>query len=135
MTIHKSQGATMEKVRINTSDIFDTPGLFYVAISRAKKLEDIHLYDFKLDAIKTSKKVLKIYELKREESDDHVKFYGRDEKVRELLNYIAGIIRKFPKQDLDLLRLVKEELSDEEEVVHPIRNTPSAKKQEGDLPT
>ncbi len=43
ITIHKSQGKTLEKVRIDLGDGAFAYGQVYVAISRCRSLEDIHL--------------------------------------------------------------------------------------------
>ena len=43
VTIHKSQGKTLEKVRIDLDDGAFAPGQVYVALSRCRSLQDISL--------------------------------------------------------------------------------------------
>ena len=46
MTIHKVQGVTLDRAIISIgAEIFE-PGMAYVALSRVKKLENVHLIDF-----------------------------------------------------------------------------------------
>ncbi len=43
-TVHKSQGLSLDKVQVNISDpFFKTPGMVYVALSRARSLEGLRL--------------------------------------------------------------------------------------------
>lgn len=43
-TVHKSQGLSLDKVQVNISDaFFKTPGMIYVALSRARTLEGLRL--------------------------------------------------------------------------------------------
>lgn len=44
MTIHKSQGQTLNKVIIYKGDSFFTPGLLYTALGRVRSLDDIKIY-------------------------------------------------------------------------------------------
>ena len=46
MTIHKSQGSTLEKVVLDASDKEFSCGLLYVGLSRVKKFESIVLNPF-----------------------------------------------------------------------------------------
>ena len=43
ITIHKSQGQTLDKIILNLGEHEFSPGLTYTALSRAKKLQDIAL--------------------------------------------------------------------------------------------
>ena len=63
MTIHKSQGATLDCAEINAgSNIFEA-GQTYVALSRVKSLEGLYLTSFDISKIKVNKKVKSFYEL------------------------------------------------------------------------
>ena len=46
ITIHKSQGLTLNKALIDLGDSVFAPGMAYVALSRLKKLNDLILIDF-----------------------------------------------------------------------------------------
>ena len=61
ITIHKSQGQTLDYVQINLGrDIFDY-GMAYVALSRAKTLDSIVLSDLSKYAFKTNPEVIEFY--------------------------------------------------------------------------
>jgi len=62
LTIHKSQGATLDTAEIDAgSEIFEC-GQTYVALSRVKSLEGLYLTSFDVRKIKIHKKVKKYYE-------------------------------------------------------------------------
>ena len=62
LTIHKSQGATMDAAEIDVgSGIFEC-GQTYVALSRVKKLEGLYLTSFDAKRIRINKKVKEFYE-------------------------------------------------------------------------
>lgn len=62
ITIHKSQGATLDFVELDIgSDIFEC-GQTYVALSRFKSLEGLYISFFDPKKIKVNKKVRKFHE-------------------------------------------------------------------------
>jgi ATP-dependent DNA helicase PIF1 len=62
MTIHKSQGATLDCAEIDAgSNIFEA-GQTYVALSRVKLLDGLYLTSFDVTKIKVNKKVKEFYE-------------------------------------------------------------------------
>lgn len=60
ITIHKSQGMTLENVVVDCNKIFEE-GQTYVALSRVKKLNGLYLRGFSLDKIKVNPKVVEFY--------------------------------------------------------------------------
>eukprot|EP00985_Skeletonema_marinoi_P001093 scaffold446_cov142-Skeletonema_marinoi.AAC.1 len=60
ISIHKSQGLTIERLLVNLVDCFAV-GQAYVACSRGKDMESMTLKNFKPNEIKTSDKVKKFY--------------------------------------------------------------------------
>lgn len=61
ITIHRSQGQTLDYVQINLgNDIFEY-GMAYVALSRARTLNSVVLSDLNKNAFKTNSKVIKFY--------------------------------------------------------------------------
>lgn len=60
ITIHKSQGMTLENVVVDCNRIFEE-GQAYVALSRVKKLEGLYLKGFSADKIKANQKVVDFY--------------------------------------------------------------------------
>jgi hypothetical protein len=62
LTIHKSQGATMDTAEIDVgSGIFEC-GQTYVALSRVKSLDGLYLTSYDVTKIKINKKVKDFYE-------------------------------------------------------------------------
>ena len=62
LTIHKSQGATMDAAEIDVgSGIFEC-GQTYVALSRVKSLDGLYLTSFDAKRIRINKKVKEFYE-------------------------------------------------------------------------
>ena len=67
LTIHKSQGATMDSAEIDVgSSIFEC-GQTYVALSRVKSLDGLYLTSFDVNKIKINKKVHEFYKSLNEE--------------------------------------------------------------------
>ena len=63
LTIHKSQGATLDAAEIDVgSGIFEC-GQTYVALSRVKSLEGLYLTSFDANRIRINKKVKEFYEI------------------------------------------------------------------------
>ena len=62
ITIHKSQGITLESAIIDAGDNIFECGQIYVAFSRVKTLDGLFLANFNHKKIKTNKKVIDYYE-------------------------------------------------------------------------
>jgi ATP-dependent DNA helicase PIF1 len=62
LTIHKSQGATMDTAEIDVGNNIFECGQTYVALSRVKNLEGLYLSSFDVSKIKVNKKVQQFYE-------------------------------------------------------------------------
>jgi ATP-dependent DNA helicase PIF1 len=72
LTIHKSQGATLDVAEIDVgSGIFEC-GQTYVALSRVKSLEGLFLTSFDVSKIKINRKVQMFYEYLRKYKDDNL---------------------------------------------------------------
>jgi len=66
LTIHKSQGATMDMAEIDVgSSVFEC-GQSYVALSRVKSLEGLYLTSLDISKIKINKKVHEFYQMLKE---------------------------------------------------------------------
>jgi len=60
ITVHKSQGMTLEKIRCSLGGAF-AEGQVYVAISRVKTLSGLFIDSFNINNVKANKKVIEFY--------------------------------------------------------------------------
>ncbi len=60
ITIHKSQGLTLDKISCDLSEIF-SPGQAYVALSRARNLEGVFINSINFDKISANKNAIEFY--------------------------------------------------------------------------
>jgi ATP-dependent DNA helicase PIF1 len=67
ITVHKSQGLTLEKAKIDIGDKEFAAGLTFVAISRVRSLSDICLKQFSFDRLQRIKNCRRLQERKEEE--------------------------------------------------------------------
>ena len=58
VTIHKCQGLSLDCAMMELSDQVFSPGMAYVALSRVKQLENLHLIAFKTQSVMVSNKCL-----------------------------------------------------------------------------
>ena len=72
ITIHKAQGMTLDKAKINLAKAF-TPGMGYVALSRVRRLEDLYLMGINQMALTVSEEARQL--------DEDLKYQSRMEKV------------------------------------------------------
>ncbi len=61
ITIHKSQGLTLDKISCDLSNIF-SPGQAYVALSRARNLDGVFIRSINFDRIKADKEAIEFYQ-------------------------------------------------------------------------
>lgn len=82
LTIHKSQGATLDAAEIDVgSGIFEC-GQTYVALSRVKSLDGLYLTSFDAKRIRINKKVKEYYDNLKKQDTDNV-----DINVNPFINY------------------------------------------------
>lgn len=60
MSIHKAQGQTLDRVKVNLGNIFET-GHAYVALSRAVSMDRLEITNFKPERVTCDKTVLEFY--------------------------------------------------------------------------
>jgi ATP-dependent DNA helicase PIF1 len=78
LTIHKSQGATMDAIEVDAGTGIFECGQTYVALSRVKTLEGLYLSAFDINRIKVNKKVIDFY--------DNLRKYHKTQKDKDLMN-------------------------------------------------
>ena len=61
-TVHRVQGATLEKSHLYLDETMFSEGQAYVALSRTKKLDNIHILNFSTNAFKTNLEVVALLE-------------------------------------------------------------------------
>ena len=61
ITIHKSQGMTLDKAECDLKHVF-TDGQVYVALSRVRDLNGLYIKSFDVNKIKANKKIIKFYD-------------------------------------------------------------------------
>ncbi len=67
ITVHKSQGLTLEKTKIDLGSKEFAAGLSFVTLSRARSLNDIYLKPFTFDRLERIKNCRRLQERKEEE--------------------------------------------------------------------
>ncbi|PIC55197.1 hypothetical protein B9Z55_000570 [Caenorhabditis nigoni] len=77
VSIHKSQGMTLDNVLISSEGIF-AEAQFYVAASRVRSLNGLHLIDLKTSVIKVDLKALEEYDRLRKSCMDD--FLGKEQE-------------------------------------------------------
>ncbi|MBA4078409.1 MAG: hypothetical protein C0508_25495, partial [Cyanobacteria bacterium PR.023] len=68
LTIHKSQGATLDRAEVDVSEAF-AAGQVYVALSRVRNLRSLKIRSFSPHKIKVNKKCLDFYNLQEQEKE------------------------------------------------------------------
>lgn len=61
ITIHKSQGLTLDKISCDLSEVF-SPGQIYVALSRARALSGVFIESINFKKITSNRDAVKFYE-------------------------------------------------------------------------
>ena len=65
ISVHKSQGMTLDHVEMSLSRVFES-GQVYVALSRAKSLENVRITDFDPACVRANNDVVRWYKSMRE---------------------------------------------------------------------
>jgi hypothetical protein len=83
ITVHKSQGMTLDRAKINLSKAF-VEGMGYVALSRVKNLFSLHLSGINEMALRVSEEARSIdYSLRRKSIEDKNKFAHLEELAQK----------------------------------------------------
>ena len=112
LTIHKSQGATMDAIEVDAgSGIFEC-GQTYVALSRVKSLEGLYLSAFDVTRIKINRKVQEFYErMRKMKLDEEENNFLNNQIIQESKNNF----KKFEYKD-------EENKTEEKEIKSDIKN-------------
>lgn len=107
ITIHKSQGMTLDGAEIDLSKTF-TPGMGYVALSRLKGIEGLYLRGISQSALLVSEDVQRmdtIFQSKSEQASDAIKKYKEKElteKQEAFIKRVGGSIEALSKELIEL---------------------------------
>jgi len=83
ITVHKSQGMTLDRAKINLSKAF-VEGMGYVALSRVKNLFSLHLSGINQMALRVSEESRRIdHELRRKAAADKTRFAHLEETAKK----------------------------------------------------
>jgi hypothetical protein len=106
LTIHKSQGATMDAAEIDVgSGIFEC-GQTYVALSRVKSMDGLYLTSFDASKIRINKKVKGFYE-------SLTLYHQSKEKTQEIYEPLILEMDINPPQNIQSIHSLEPELSEE----------------------
>jgi ATP-dependent exoDNAse (exonuclease V) alpha subunit len=101
LTIHKSQGSTLDVAEIDAgSGIFEC-GQTYVALSRVKSLEGLYLQSFDVKKVRINKKVQEFYEILKTEEMKRVE---EDNEIKEDISIKKISIETTSNKDYDFSR-------------------------------
>jgi len=99
MSIHKSQGKTLDRATLNARSIFGC-GQFYTGLSRVKSLEGLRLFNFNVKCIRAHPTVVKFYDALTHVNKDWVSIF------KECIEKYEDSKREH-KAMLDLTRILK----------------------------
>jgi ATP-dependent DNA helicase PIF1 len=74
LTIHKSQGSTLDRAEIDVSEAF-APGQAYVALSRVRNLGSLKIRGFSPNNIKTNQRCIDFYQAQQKLAEKEMKFF------------------------------------------------------------
>ncbi len=83
LTIHKSQGSTLDFVSCNLDSRVFSPGQAYVALSRSRSLDGLYISNFHLNSIKVDEEALKY---SRELSREYLIYYLENININSINN-------------------------------------------------
>lgn len=104
ITIHKSQGMTLDSAFINLERVFEY-GMGYVALSRVKTLEGLHLEGFNEMSLKINPAIIKINDQLSKHSDLAAKRLNKlskkelVQKVEQSIKTKGGVLKAEPVED------------------------------------
>jgi ATP-dependent DNA helicase PIF1 len=103
MTIHKSQGMTLDAAEIDLGDVFEL-GMGYVALSRVRRLTGLKLMNLNELALKVDPKILAYDHLFKQDADLAVHYLQtlsetaiEEQQKKTLLKRFEGCLPKTPK--------------------------------------
>ena len=79
LSIHRSQGSTLDRAEVNVSDAF-AAGQCYTALSRVRNLNSLSIQAFSPDNIKVNKRCLEFYRKLEKSNAEEPEFFGFDDE-------------------------------------------------------
>ncbi len=116
VTIHKSQGATLDSALVDIGSGNFEFGQAYVALSRARSLEALYVYDFDPIAFKAHPKVKEFYKtlVNNEITQDNLKLLKESTSTESVESDYKPVIAEQSKQimAINIIKLANEESAD-----------------------
>lgn len=106
ITIHKSQGMTLDTAEIDLGDAFE-PGMGYVALSRVRSLNGLKLMNLNEMALKVHPKILQQDKIFRENSATSVADLAKLSKDEIMQSHIDTLIERFESSATRVLKKEK----------------------------
>lgn len=112
ITVHKSQGMTLDAAEIDLSRAFE-PGQGYVALSRIKSLDGLKLMGLNDIALKIDNQVLSADETMRKHSDEIYTSFDilsekqKQEKIEHYMKFLGGSIAKGKTKKAEIEKATK----------------------------
>jgi len=103
ITIHKSQGMTLDAAEIDLGDAFE-PGMGYVALSRVRSLDGLKLMNLNEIALKVNTKILAQDNIFKKDSAATIAYLQSLSEEEKIESYKKTLIERFAAENKKIVR-------------------------------